>query len=185
MKFVVDYDILRKIDQSKNGDFKLPLISCLCGGAIGMLMNVNSWIESAIQGKNIVPNVIFSVAVVCITSPFVAKSLQMFNIESVKQKADFKLEDLVNQLYKLDVRTNLELLKNSKLNQTKYKIVYSDGDMKLPKLKQFKAIIIPLTNGYEETVLQEHLFGDEDYKISVGKIDKKRKNVFVKRRIVA
>ena len=45
--------------------------------------------------------------------------------------------------------------------------------IKIPKLKQYKYIDIPLSNGYEETLLQEYTFGDKYYELSVNEPDKK------------
>lgn len=77
------------------------------------------------------------------------------------------LQKLVTELYNLEVRTTNELIKDSKLNNTKYKIVFTGDNIKLPRIKIEKEIIIPLSNGYEETLLQEHVFGDDDYDLSV------------------
>lgn len=41
------------------------------------------------------------------------------------------------------------------------------------KLKQYKYIDVPLSNGYEETLLQEHVLGDKTYELSVNSPVKK------------
>lgn len=169
MKFIIDYDVLEKIRQSKKG-YRITryLIGGLCGFAIGMSLSVPSWVYSAQNGENIIPRVILSSTGGVITAILTSKYLQKYNMEPAKQDADFKLRLFVNQLHNIEVRTSLELLKEAKLNQApKYKIVFSDGNVKMPKLKQYKYIDVPLSNGYEETVLQEHVFGDKDYEISV------------------
>ncbi len=168
MKFTIDYDVLEQIRQSKNGyRIKRYLTGGFCGVALGMSAVVPFWIYFVQNGKNIIPSVILSGTGGGISVILSSKYLQKLNMESAKQYADFKLRLFVNQLYNIEVRTTAELLKDAKLNRTKYKIVYSDENAKLPKLKQFKYIDIPLSNGYEETILQEHVFGDEDYEISV------------------
>jgi len=107
------------------------------------------------------------------SSTLISKYLQKQSMEKAKQEADFNLRLLVSQLHNIEVRTSLELLKDSKLNQAqpKYKIIFNDED-KIPKLKQYKYIDVPLSNGREETILQEHVFGDEDYEISVQSPEK-------------
>lgn len=186
MKFVVNYDVLKKIYQSKNGyGIERYLIGGLCGVATGMSLCIPSWINSVQNGENIIPNVILSGTGGVITVILASKYFQKLNMESAKQVADFQLRLFVNQLHNIEVRTSLELLKDAKLNQTNYKRVYSDNDIKIPKLMQIKEITVPLTNGYEETILQEHIFGDKDYKISVGELGKKRETKLVKARMNA
>lgn len=89
-----------------------------------------------------------------------------------KLKSDIDLQVLVNELSNLEVKTSTELLKEAKINQIDYKIKYEDGD-KVPRLVEYKYIDIPLSNGYEETLLQEHKYGDKDYELSVNSPVKK------------
>ena len=102
-------------------------------------------------------------------------------------EATIDLQQLASQLIALEVKTSAELLQESKINQINYKIKFVDEDInskkmkkilnrdkiKIPKLKQYKYIDIPLSNGYEETLLQEYTFGDKYYELSVNEPDKK------------
>ena len=89
-----------------------------------------------------------------------------------KLKSNIDLQALVNELSNLEVKTSTDLIKEAKINQIDYKIKYEDGD-KIPRLVQYKYIDVPLSNGYEETLLQEHKYGDKDYELSVNSPVKK------------
>lgn len=90
-----------------------------------------------------------------------------------KLLAEIKLEFLVYELTKLEVDTSRELLKEAEVIQTDYELVFSDDKISVPKLNQKKYISVPLSNGGEETLLQEHFVGFKDYELSVGSPTKK------------
>lgn len=90
-----------------------------------------------------------------------------------KLSAEIKLEFLVYELTKLEVDTSRELLMEAEVIQTDYELVFSDDKISVPKLNQKKYISVPLSNGGEETLLQEHFVGFKDYELSVGSPTKK------------
>lgn len=94
-------------------------------------------------------------------------------IKNLKElSATFDLLQLTNVLSKLEVRTTTKLLKEAEVISTNYKIKFKDSD-KTPVLKQEKYIEVPLSNGYKETLLQEHNVGSKDYELSVQEPAKK------------
>lgn len=90
----------------------------------------------------------------------------------IKIQAETDLQKLVNELSKIEVKTSVELLQEAKINQIEYKFEYKDED-KIPMLREYKYIDVPLSSGYEETILQEHTYFDKDYELSVNSPVKK------------
>ncbi len=171
MKLKINYDLLDKIRVSENGTklYKSEISSMINDPMIKfpLFWSFSTYVTGFILDKNL--GMIMTIMYIgfygggALITNKVLKSIRKIR----ELEASTHLQELVNRLYNLEVKTTSELLKESKLNQTKYKIVYSDGVLKIPKLKQYKYIDVPLSNGYEETILQEHIFGDEDYEISV------------------
>lgn len=186
MKIKTDYDLLKEIEHSKKGikgsEHFINALKNNPACSIGGLILLTYSIVNVVRNEEVKDKLI----IIAINIGGYSLGRGIFNLISKKykvldiKKATDELQRLVTQLYNLEVRTDLELLKKSKLNQTNYKIVFTDGDIKLPKIKQYKYIDVPLSNGYEETILQEHVFGDEDYEISVKSPEKKTSARLVK-----
>lgn len=86
------------------------------------------------------------------------------------QKARYDLYILVSELNNLDVNTTYANLLKSEVIQTDYEFKFIDSK---PLLKQKKYINIPLNNGYEQTIMQEHKVGSKEYELSVNEPEKK------------
>lgn len=173
MKIKTNYDLIQRIKESKNGRSLFSCLKpCLLGNAIGMSVVIPTM--TFIKKENIISRIFFITCFCFVSDLAVAKCTQQSTENYTKQNANLDLEELLNQLDTIEVKTTLELLKDAKLNQTNYKIIFSDADIKTPRLKQYKYIDVPLSNGYEETILQEHVFGDEEYEISVNEPVKKK-----------
>ncbi len=185
MKLKINYDLLDKIRQSKNGaKLYKSEVKAMLNEPVFKFVNFNllaAYVAGFILDKKIgIILTILGCAGICGGSALITNKV-LKNFSKIREEeAVTELQELANRLYNLEVRTTGELLKESKLNDIKHKIVYSDGALKIPKLKQTKEIIVPLTNGYEETILQEHIFGDKDYEISVGELGRKRKTKLIK-----
>ena len=174
MSFIIDYDILKKIKESNHGK---PVLHYDKFVIIGTLIYAGcEVVKKTTNGK------IVSDAIMDVTIPFTVANMvgvgisflkKCFSNPGVKISANITLEELVNKLAKLEVNTSLELLKDAKINTIEYEMVYVD-DCKASKIKQNKYIDIPLNNGYTETILQEHLFGDDEYEISVESLVKEK-----------
>lgn len=89
--------------------------------------------------------------------------------DMARENGLIKLDTLSLELLKLDVITTKELLKDSKLDSKKFRLEYKDDDSSIKSIKEYKYIDVPLTNGYTETLVQEHFLGSEDYDLSIGK----------------
>ena len=170
MKIKTKFDLLRKVKHSKEGisgneiffkDLK-PLF----------LMHISNFIFFI---DHLIKRNIFGVTINVVFYSFI------FGVSNLKSKifkqedinnAEIDLQQLVNELSKLEVKTSVELLQEAKVNQIDYKIKYEDDD-KIPRLVQYKYIDVPLVSGYEETLLQEHKYGDKDYELSVNSPVKK------------
>ncbi len=186
MKIKTDYDLLKVIEHSEKGikgsEYFINALKNNPALSIGNLIFLAYSIADVVRNEEVRDNLIIIAIYVG------GYSLEYGLCDLVSKKRKFQimkestdeLQRLVTQLYNLEVRTDLELLKKSKLNQTNYKIVFTDGNIKLPRLKQYKYIDVPLSNGYGETILQEHVFGDEDYEISVKSPEKKTSARLVK-----
>lgn len=170
MKIKVNYDLLDRINMSKNG-------TKLYKSDISDLNSPVTYVDlsTAILGNFLVYKIDRNLFLFLLSLESIFVVISLFFIKTVlkvqkKEREDCAKKDLqklVTELYNLEVRTTNELIKESKLNNTKYKIVFTGDNIKIPRIKSEKEIIIPLSNGYEETLLQEHIFGDKDYDLSV------------------
>lgn len=165
MKLTVNYDLINRIKESKKG-FCLSKtikhnISLTLPFTLTFLLFKENKLDYLIYF--IISNSILSF-IDFLRSPN----------EKVMQDSNCDLDLLVDKLYKLDIRTTMSLLQESKVIQTNYEIIKYRDD-KLPVLTQKKYITIPLSNGHEETILQEHVFGDDSYELSVQEPTKKLK----------
>lgn len=185
MKLYVNYDLLDKIAQSQNGTklynsevieiisdpiFKFPAF-CLAGVYIFCFSFDKEWFKVLeIMGISIL-----------LGGLLITKNVLKKLAKTREEIANFELQDFANSLQNLEVETTAELLKKSKLKQTNYEIVYKGNT--IPRLKQYKYIDVPLSNGYEETILQEYVYGDDIYEISVKSPQKNLVHKLSKKRI--
>lgn len=89
-----------------------------------------------------------------------------------KDRAKKQLSFLSLELQNLDIKTNYDLLLESKQYSQEYHIEFNDG--KLPSIVQSKYILVPTFekdnngNNKEESILQEHVIGSNIYTLSLG-----------------
>lgn len=170
MKIKINYDLMEKIKQSKNG-IELHRIIKNKVITFGVTLTVLTplYVTSSLRSTIIS---ILSSAFYCTVyggiDYLVAKKFK----DSKELRANLELSILANELSNLEVRTNAYLLKDAEVIKTNYKINFRDND-KLPILKEEKYIDVPLCNGYKETLLQEHNIGSKEYEISVKEPTKK------------
>lgn len=178
MKIKKEYDLFKKIRHSKEGlSAKETFIdaikktwffhtylffSLLSGISLSVITGIPYFALIKIVGYSISYGIVYG-----ISHLHSNKTKELY-----KCKSDLELQILVNELSNLEVKTSRDLLKEAKINQIDYKIKYEDGD-KVPRLVEYKYIDVPLSNGYEETLLQEHKYGDKDYELSVNNPVKK------------
>lgn len=172
MKFVIDYDMLKMIEESKNGRsfkhyFKRDMLGVLFGTGLVFFTHLE---DKTIE---LISRLAFSLTVSSAIALPMSINQSKRSRKEVIDSANFKLKLLLSDLRSLEINTSLENLKDASINDISYKVVFED-DSYIPRLKQFKYIDIPLNNGYTETILQEHIYGDNDYEVSVGAPTKKK-----------
>ena len=167
MKLVINYDLMKKIKESNNGKNifyydKFFIIGTLIYSGYKIISNVlnGQFIQDAMEDT-----VISFAAVNLIGLGFSGIKKGIFN-PVVKEASKEDLQKLISDLNKLEVNTSLELFQETKINTIEYEFIYKDDSL-LPNLKKNTYIDIPLNNGYEETILQEHIIGEDIYEISV------------------
>lgn len=171
MKLIIDYDMLEKIRHSKEGikaseSFMTSLKAFKEIHMFNLCMTVFNIFSSVIIKDNkhfyIIP-IILEISFYSLAYNL-CKNYAKRNKDNYKNIATFDLDMLVNQLHNLEVNTTTELLKKSKLLKKESKIKFIDSK---PIIFEKKYIDIPLTNGYNETILQEHKIGSKKWEISV------------------
>lgn len=162
MKLTVNYDLINRIKESKRG-FRLSKIikSNLC-------ITLPSTLTFLLFKENKLEILIYFIT---LNSIFNFMDLSRPFNKKVMQDSTWDLNLLLDKLYKLDIRTTMPLLQESRVIQTNYEVKYRDD--KIPVLMQKKYITVPLSNGHEETILQKHVFGDDNYELSVQEPTKK------------
>lgn len=170
MKIKVNYDLIEKIKEAKTG-IRLHRIVKDKLKVVGLTLGITSPFYAFSSLRSNLLNILY---VFLLNASF--GGLEYFFEkrfkDSIELNATLELICLANDLSNLDVKTTTELLKDSEVIQTNYKIKFRDSD-KLPVLKQEKYIEIPLCNGYTETLLQEHNIGSKNYELSVQEPTKK------------
>lgn len=173
MKFKIDYDMLEKIKHSKKGISAAGLfLESSKKSKYNLLINLSNigfFIDGIIEKDKILIGlgIWWLVANYTIFS-FGSKLIK----EKIKEESYMDLQKLANSLYKLEVNTTAELLQDSEMLESHLKFKYIDSK---PVIIENTYIKVPLSNGYEETLLQEHRFGSKDYEISVEEPVKKKK----------
>lgn len=175
MKLIINYDLLEKIKESKNGirleknmreEFKIqtmlfivlfPLVDLTITDEVKWLKNI----------------------FIC-SSCFVFKvGLKTFLDKLFKERTELlalaHLIILSSQLNNLNVKTSVELLQDSEVYKTEYKLLVNKS--KMPVIAQKKYILVPTYDGLgnitDTSILQEHILGSKEYELSVGSPEKK------------
>lgn len=167
MKINVNYDLLEKIHESKKGLKLQKVLARTCLSILPFTMlTIVGLIPVYYLDKKFFYIISSAYAASKIISPFALKLMIIKNKRYDMIKAKIELLMLEKKLHDLEVRTTTELLKESKVIKTSYRLAFSDD--KLPVLRQEKYITIPLSNGYEQIFLQEHNIGSKNYELSGG-----------------
>ena len=169
MKIKVNYDLLSKIKESKKGISLSKIYKArLRYTILSAPLLVPLFIMYPSEKEKIIPFYIGWESLWLVIDYLIEKSFK--NLK--KKTSKMELDDLINELSKLGVLTNYELLQSSKVIDTNYKITLNEN--KIPVIKEEKYINVNLSNGYNETILQEHNIMSRYYDISVKKIEKKK-----------
>ena len=180
MKIINDYDLIDIIDLATNG-YKLPRAikySLKINVPIYIIISLflQTFNETPINEK-IRRALIDSMS---IGLPFFILLNYFFNTIltedlSLKDKSILKLQLLALQLSKNDIKTDYEMLMESKVRQTDYKVNFNEN--KFPAIIQNKYILIPTyDNGKikDTSILQEHKLFSKEYIISLGEPEQKK-----------
>ncbi len=178
MKIKVNYDLLSKIKESKKGISLSKIYKArLRYTILSAPLLVPLFIMYPSEKEKIIPFYIGWESLWLVIDYLIEKSFK--NLK--KKTSKMELDDLINELSKLGVLTNYELLQSSKVIDTNYKITLNEN--KIPVIKEEKYINVNLSNGYNETILQEHNIMSRYYDISVKKIEKKKEFKLAKNKI--
>lgn len=196
MKIKYDRDFMEEIDYANNG---VCLKKCLdigrftgTGAFIGFpsligITNLSSGTTNLSELTQNIPNIlILSGLFFGVPGFMLGTSIEFFAQYHWKNKNKIDSEENLSKLSialkRLNVNTNVELLKKSKLIRTRYKIKVNDK--KIPVLKRERDISIIVKNNmgkeFEETLLEEHIVGNcwkDNYELSVKEPDKALKLV--------
>lgn len=131
--------------------------------------------------KLIVEMLIAQFSVATLTELF----LQSFiKVDKYKDKSEYDLKKLLSKLQDINVDTEYDLLKESKLDSKNYNIKLNN---KMPQLIESKYILVPSYsyNGEikDKNILQEHIVGSNNYYLSVGSPNKKKSLVLARNSI--
>lgn len=167
----VNYDLLEKINESEKGiKISKSMKSLTAGSVIGITI-FSPFLYSALD--NFLLGITMITSICTSFNIFESYCINQITKPIVTQAANSSLDYLTLVLYTNEIKTTTELLKKANLIDKEYKLEYKDEDSNVKSLKEYKYIDIPLSNGYTETLKQEHFIGDKNYYLSVGSPTKK------------
>ncbi len=161
-KIKINYDLITKINESKNGIQLCKFIkegSIMCVSSLSLAALTLLFVN---YSPKKIPIFFSSIIAVCTLTSFIRV---YFDKEEnpdakIKYKGDiFELESKLSS--ELGIKSNLF---KAKVIKRKYRFVDNDGK---PGLKQEKLISAPLNDGGNCTLLQEHIIGSQDYEYSL------------------
>lgn len=164
MKLVINYDLMNEIVRANRG-FDVKKFSKKMGTFMGFV---------GVTSLTIANPLFFAWNAIYGTLLYGGTELIFKNI--TKQNADMKLNILASSLKKINIYTDIELIKKAYLYKTQFKVIHDDKAY----LQQNKFIMLP-TNGSlnadEVSLLQEHIVGSNEYILSIGSPKKTFKKI--------
>ena len=171
MNIKVNYDLVNKMYESKHG-YKLSreVKTLLLGGVLsaGMLSPALAFVSPE-DIKTFVPKYL---AFILVSSFLGGKMCKKITNSTAMNNANLSLDLLSSELNNNNVDITPDLLKEGVVTSKKYKLEYKDKDSITKRLKKYEYIDVPLSNGYNKTLVQEHFVGIKDYNIKEEKIKK-------------
>lgn len=169
MKLVIDYDMLNKIKYSKKGFSATDVFFRTCKKFPFTMSNILVLSILAITLRDISLFIIAlgSAAPFGVLAPVLAKTFK----DKVIKDSCHDLDILALRLNRLNVKTTGKLLQNSEILESELDFKFVDSKPLITKKTYIK---IPLSNDYEETILQEHKIGSKNYELSVQEPVKKK-----------
>lgn len=174
MKLIINYDLLEKIKEANNG-IKLEKNIKHELKVQSFLFTIFPLIDLAMLGEvQWLKNLILCSCYFTINVGIKTLVDKIFK-ERTELIAFAHLIMLASQLNDLNVKTNADLLKESEVYKTEYKLLVNEN--KLPIITQKKYILVPTYNGLgnitDTSILQEHILGSDEYELSIGSPEKK------------
>lgn len=172
MKLVINYDLLKKIFEAKHGiDLKfLDIWFGIDTAVIITLIPLNSSFQKGDMKETIATLIITTANGF---STLIAFQAAASNLN--KKFAQMDLNYLTRELNHYCIETDGELIKKAKKYKTEYSL---DTESFPPKVMQKKYIMVPVHNDWgnnERSLVQEHIIGTNEYALSYGKPEEKKK----------
>lgn len=171
MNIKVNYDLVNKMYESKHG-YKLSreVKTLLLGSVLtaGMLSPALAFVSPE-DIKAFVPKYL---TFVLVSSFLGGKMCKKITNSTAMNNANKSLYLLSSELNNNNVDITPDLLKEGVVTSKKYRLEYKDKDSITKRLKEYKYVDVPLSNGYNKTLVQEHFVGSKDYNIKEEKIKK-------------
>ena len=171
MNIKINYDLVNKIYESNHGyniikDFK----KLLKGNTIGLC--IVSPMAILLPTEDIKAYFAKVLIALVLADALVAYLTKEIYYENAVYTATLSLDLLSDELNDNNVDVTTDLLKKGVLTSKKYRFEYKNEDSKFKSLKEYKYIEVPLSSGYNKTLVQEHFVDSKDYNIKEEKIKK-------------
>ncbi len=168
MNIKINYDLVNKIYESNHGynaikDFKKLLKANTIGLCIASPMTIFLTTEDL---KAYFAKVLIFLV---LSDALMVKLVKNVCYENAVSKATLSLDLLSDELNDNNVGVTTDLLKEGVLTSKKYRFEYKNEDSKFKSLKEYKYIDVPLSSGYNKTLVQEHFVDSYDYNIKENK----------------
>lgn len=173
MKLIINYDLLNRIKESETGmNLQKNIIRELKVQSVAFSMSCA--IDLAILGKAYIFKNLLFCGIYFVPGFVMLNAIDMAFQTNNKRRANMELILLSLRLKDINISTSLDLIKESQVYKTEYKIIKNKD--KIPVIKQDKYIMIPTYNGMgdivETSILQEHNLGSKEYILSIGNPNK-------------
>lgn len=167
MKIKVNYDLIEKIRESKTGvSLKRSSKRLLLTTSLVTALNV----PAILMDENPMNELRYCLTIAISVGLFYRIVYDGFLFKDLyKNKSLSELKNLAQLLRGNFINTDYELLQKAYQYETNYSFTL-DGN-KIPRLKQEKYIMVPVTDrdGEKEvSLVQEHLIGTSEYELSYG-----------------
>ena len=171
MNIKVNYDLINEIRDSKRG---FTLADGFATAVIGdvVALPAMTLMLSRVPEINLSYAIGINALALLTANTLFASNLKKKHNEEVKSKSKQNLYELTDQLNDNNIDITPDLLKEAVVTSKKYRFEYKDADSKAKRLKKYKYIDVPLSNGYNKTLVQEHFIGSKDYSIKDKAIKK-------------
>lgn len=165
MKITVNFDLMDMLNETQTGISLKKTTKRVLGWSVVSFSVIHALNVAVGQDVNVLNNM------ACAFLPQAGMQLitELIFIKPKKVLGSIRAIRISNELNKIDVYTEPELLLKSHKYKTEYELIKNDS--RVPTIQQNKYIMVPCyINGEENEVslLQEHIIGSNDYDLSLG-----------------